>query len=266
MYKKILILIDNSKVMEKVVEYVHTLFEDATLYLLSVINPGYFANYYSKTVLTEMRNLSEESLNRIELFLESKNVKFQSDILVGEPVHLLLNYAKRKSVDLVVLETHSGKSVNKIKIGTTTFNLLANSNIPVLLLSENLEAKKPEKVLHPTSGSKYSEIATEETAKIASYWKSEVEVLVLREPKDRIAEKAKEILKTYGITPKIEFAEESEINSILKRSEYNDLVIGSRGSPRASYKMRTIFKSFSLDPTLKIYVAFLPKPLLLICD
>ncbi len=266
MEKKILILIDNSKIMEKVVEYVHTLFQDATLYLLSFINLGYFANYYSKTVLTEMRNLSEESLNKIELFLESKNAKFQSEILIGDPVSILLSYAKRKSVDLIVLETHAGKSVNKIKIGSTTYNLLVNSHIPVLLLSENLEIKKPEKILHPTSGSKYSEIATKETGELASYWKSDVEVLVLREPKDPIAKKSKNILKTYNITLNVEYSEESEINSILKRSEFNDIIIGSRGSPRPTYKIRTIFKTFSLDPTLKILIAFLPKPLLLICD
>jgi len=52
----------------------------------------------------------------------------------------------------------------------------------------------------------------------------------------------------------------------LKRAEFNDIIIGSRGSPRPEYKLRNIFKPFSIDATLKLIVAFLPKPFLLICD
>jgi len=266
MYKKILILVDNSEVMDDVVEYTYNLFPDSTLYLLSVVNLGPFSGYYTKTVFREMKSLAEETLNRLELLLEEKKAKFQTEVIEGEPVSVLLSYAKRKGIDLIVLETHAGISVNKIKIGGTTYRLLINSHIPVLLLNEHLEIKRSPKILHPTTGSKYSEIATVEVGKLASFWDSEVEALILREPKEKIAERVKELLSNFHIDFTITYAEESEINSILKRSSFSDIIIGSRGSPRPSYKLRTIFKPFSLDSTLKLLIAFLPKPLLLICD
>ncbi|MGB9793658.1 universal stress protein [Caldisericum exile] len=266
MYKKVLILIDNSSIIEEVVQYTYNLFPDSTLFLLSVINLGPFAGYYTKTVFREMKSLAEETLNKLELLLEEKGAKFQTEVIEGNPVHVLLNYARRKNIDLIVIETHAGLGANKIKIGTTTYNLLINSNIPVLLLGENLEIKKSPKILHPTSGSKYSEIATVEVGKLASFWNSEVEALILREPKEKIAERVKELLNNYHVNYTITYAEESEINSILKRAEFSDLIVGSRGSPRPSYTLHNIFKPFSLDATLKLVVAFLPKPLLLICD
>jgi len=127
--------------MDVVVEYALTLFEDAIFFLLSVVNLGSFAHYYTKAVYNEMKALSEESLNRLELILEERKANYRSEIIQGEPVSTLLNFAKRKSVDLIVLETHAGVNVNKIKIGSTTYNLLINSHIPVLLLSENLEIR-----------------------------------------------------------------------------------------------------------------------------
>ncbi|BAL80995.1 universal stress protein [Caldisericum exile] len=266
MYKKILILVDNSQVMSKVVEYTYSLFPEATLYLLSVINLGPFAGYYTKTVFREMKSLAEETLNRLELLLEEKKGKFQTEVLEGEPVNVLLSYAKKKNIDLIVLQTHAGLSVNKIKIGSTTYKLLINSHVPVLLLNEDIEVKNSPKILHPTSGSKYSEIATVEVGKLASYWDSEVEALILREPKEKIAERVRELLRNFHVESTITYADESEINSILKRAPFSDIIIGSRGSPRPSYKLHNIFKPFSLDPTLKLLVAFLPKPLLLICD
>lgn len=266
MYKKIVVLVDNSPVMEQVVDYVYNLFPHATLYLLNVVNLGPFAGYYTKTVFREMKAMGEETLHRLELMLDEKNAKFHTEVLEGEPVYTLLNYARKEEGELIVIETHSGTSVNKIKIGGTTYNLLVNSHIPVLLLGENLEIKRSPRILHPTSGSKYSEIATVEVGKLASYWNSQVEALVLREPKERFAQRIKEIFGNFHINFSISYADESEINSILKRAGNSDIIIGSRGSPRMQYKLRNIFKPFSLDATLKLVVAFLPKPLLLICD
>jgi len=45
MYKRILIVVDNSSIMDKVTQYVSSLFPDATLFLLSVVNLGPFSGY-----------------------------------------------------------------------------------------------------------------------------------------------------------------------------------------------------------------------------
>jgi nucleotide-binding universal stress UspA family protein len=266
MYKKIVILIDNSSIMEDVVKYVHTLFPDATLYLLSVINLGPFNGYYTKSVYREMHRLAEKTLNNLELILENEGAKFQTKIIEGEPIHKLLTYAKENNAELVVLETHSGQSVNKIKIGNTTYRLIINSHLPILLLNENLEIKKPLKVLHPTTGTIYSEIATNVTGMLASYWNAEVNAVILRDPKEKIAERIKEILKTYNIEPKITFPENDKLNFIINEAEAFDIVIASRGSPVPLYRLHRLFKPLSLNANLKTFIAFLPKPLLLTCD
>ncbi|PMP81914.1 MAG: hypothetical protein C0175_04625, partial [Caldisericum exile] len=80
MYKKVLILIDNSSIIEEVVQYTYNLFPDSTLFLLSVINLGPFAGYYTKTVFREMKSLAEETLNKLELLLEEKGAKFQTEV------------------------------------------------------------------------------------------------------------------------------------------------------------------------------------------
>jgi len=115
MYKRILIVVDNSSIMDKVTQYVSSLFPDATLFLLSVVNLGPFSGYYTKTVFNEMKALSEETLNRLSLILDQTKSKFQTEVVVGDPVSTILSYAKRKNIDLIALETHAGISTNKIK-------------------------------------------------------------------------------------------------------------------------------------------------------
>jgi nucleotide-binding universal stress UspA family protein len=266
MYKRILIVVDNSSIMDKVTQYVSSLFPDATLFLLSVVNLGPFSGYYTKTVFNEMKALSEETLNRLSLILDQTKSKFQTEVVVGDPVSTILSYAKRKNIDLIALETHAGISTNKIKIGSTTYSLVTNSHIPLFLLGEDLEMTRSPKILHPTTGSKYSEIATIAAGKLADYWDSEVDVLILNEPKEKIEERVRELLNNFHIGYDFSFVSESEINSIMKRSSNSDIIVGSRGSPRPTYRFHNLFKHWSIDETLKLVLAFLPKPFILICD
>ena len=66
MFKKVLIVVDNSKAMKDVVEYTTTLFPDAFFYLFSIINLGSFSCYYTKAVYKEMNQLSQETLLMLE--------------------------------------------------------------------------------------------------------------------------------------------------------------------------------------------------------
>lgn len=265
MFKSIVVVVDNSAQMVEVADYVSTLFPAAHFYLLSVINLGAFSGYYSKIAYKEMRELSEKSIGDMEELLETRSARFSSQVIVGDPVYEILSFAKSKQADLIILETHAGISTNKIKVGKTTASLIIHSHIPILLLGEDLHPANKPKILHPTTGSKYSEIATSLAAKFAKSHKSELEVLLLRDD-PKIKERTEQVLKQGGVKASYCLSEGSEISSIISKSSSADIIIGSRGSPRPTYKFRFLVRSFALDPTVKLLVAFLPKPFLLVCD
>ncbi len=267
MFRKILIIVDNSEAMKDVIEYMTTLFPEAFYYLFSIINLGSFAGYYTKVVYKEMNELSQQTLESLTEILEAKSLKFSTQIEVGDPVSDTLSFARRQGVDLIVMETHAGMSANKIKLGKTTASMIMHSNIPVLLLGEDLKPVSKPKILHPTSGSKYSELATQITGEVASKWNTSVDVLILNDDKERVKTRVENILANYQKKASFDFAESGkEVSSVISQSSNTDIIIGSRGSPRKSYKLRFLFHPFALDPHVKLIVAFLPKPFLLVCD
>ncbi|MGC8721803.1 MAG: hypothetical protein ACP5SB_04405, partial [Caldisericaceae bacterium] len=76
-----------------------------------------------------------------------------------------------------------------------------------------------------------------------------------------------EIIAPYNLNTKFSSAESGkEVASVIAQAANADIIIGSRGSPRKSYKLRFLFRPFALDPHVKLLVAFLPKPFLLVCD
>lgn len=266
MFKKIMIMVDNSAIMQDVLNYVTTLFPESYYCLYSIVNLGAFSGYYTKIVQTEMRKMSNETINTLSSILESKNLKFNSYIDQGEPVSTSLSYAKKNNVDLFVMETHAGLSTNKIKLGTTTAAIIAHSHIPLFLLGEDLVPVKNPRILHPTTGSRYSEKATYIVAEIAKSMESSLTTLILRGDKEEIKEGVIEIFRTTGVESKFHFADKDEIASLIELANSNDIIIGSRGSPRPTYRFRFFVRSFAIDPTVRLTVSFLPKPLLLVCD
>ncbi len=267
MFKKILIVVDNSEVMKDAVEYTTTLFPDAFFYLFSIINLGSFSGYYTKVVFKEMNELSQETLVTLEGLLEKKSIQFTTRIEVGYPVSEVLSFARTNGVDLIVMETHAGVTANKIKLGKTTFSMIMHSSTPVLLLGEDLKSNPSPRILHPTTGSKYSELATQITGEVAAKWKSSVDVLVWSDDRESVKTRVEEILANSKTKVNFSFAERGkEVASVISQASNADIIIGSRGSPRKSYKLRFLFRPLALDPHVRLVVAFLPKPFLLVCD
>jgi nucleotide-binding universal stress UspA family protein len=267
MFKKILLVVDNSEVMKDALEYTTTLFPDAFYYLFSIINLGSFSGYYTKVVFKEMNELSEQTLSILTDTLEKKSFKFSTKIEVGNPVSDVLSFTQKNNIDLVVMETHAGITANKIKLGKTTASMIMHSHVPVLLLGEDLKPNPNPRILHPTSGSKYSELATQVTGEVANKWKSNVNVVVLNEDKERVKTRVGDILAKFKVNANYSFAEAGkEVSTVISQASNADIIIGSRGSPRKSYKLRFLFRPLALDPHVKLLVAFLPKPFLLVCD
>ncbi len=265
MFDNILILADNSSQMQNVAQFALDLFPNSTYHLLSVINLGAFSSYYAKIAYKEMKEISEKSLDELSKYFRDKRERCVTQISVGDPTNKILTYAKQNVISLIILETHSGISTNKVKLGKTTASLITHSHIPILLVSEYFPKAEQLRILHPTTGSKYSEKATEIAAKMAKYKQSKLEVLLLRSD-PRIRDRAQEIIAREGIVAEYSLSEGNEINSVVSKSVNADIIVGSRGSPRPYYKLRFFVKSFALDPTIKLLVALLPKPLLLVCD
>jgi nucleotide-binding universal stress UspA family protein len=267
MFKKILIVVDNSEIMKDVVEYTTTLFPDAFFYLFSIINLGSFSGYYTKAVYKEMNQLSQETLLMLEDLLKRKSMQFTTTTEVGDPVSEVLNFVRNNGVDLIVMETHAGITVNKIKLGKTTFSMIMQSGIPVLLLGEDLKSNPSPRILHPTTGSKYSELATQITGEVAAKWNSTVDVLIWGDDREGVKTRVQGILAKSKTKANFSFAEPGkEVSSVISQASNADIIIGSRGSPRKSYKLRFIFRPLALDPQIRFMVAFLPKPFLLVCD
>ncbi len=83
-------------------------------------------------------------------------ILFESSSSRRKSVNALIEYAKERNSDLVVVSSHGRSSIGRLVMGSFSESLLAISPVPVLFLNLKSDLKKSNKVLFPTDLSKFS--------------------------------------------------------------------------------------------------------------
>ncbi len=115
----------------------------AKLYLLHVISdiPDFSAFYLKHFPL---ENINEEEIcreveNRVRSEMErlisediKENIEVEPAVVVGVPSLEIINFAKEKSIDLIVIATHGRTGLKHVLFGSTAEKVVRGSPCPVM--------------------------------------------------------------------------------------------------------------------------------------
>jgi len=96
----------------------------AALHLLSVVLP---ANYPEG-----LRKDAESHLRRLLTHAEQKRLHAESAVAFGDPYREILDYAKRASIDLIVMGTHGRGGMAHVLIGSVAEKVVRTAPCPVM--------------------------------------------------------------------------------------------------------------------------------------
>lgn len=111
--------------------------KDAKIYLLSVVEKQGLTlpsvvDYQEKK--EELSKILKEQKSRIE----SLNLKCESILKTdGEPNRAIIKDSERYNIDLIVIGRRGLNKINRIMVGTTSFYVIANAKMDVLVISED---------------------------------------------------------------------------------------------------------------------------------
>jgi len=57
------------------------------------------------------------------------------EVIVGEPVDKIIDYAKQKAADLIIISTHGAKGLEKILLGSVAERVVKRAHCPVLFMN-----------------------------------------------------------------------------------------------------------------------------------
>ncbi len=81
--------------------------------------------------------LAEEKIRMVKL-VEDNSAKCRGctgEVVVGDPVEVIVQFAKTRDADLIIMNTHGSKGLEKIMLGSVAEHVLKRAPCPVLIMN-----------------------------------------------------------------------------------------------------------------------------------
>ncbi len=144
MYKKILVPLDGSKLAENALGHLRAIARGRsidTVLLIRVVKPiivdvkDYIGAESARKTEDKLEADAREYLNKMAADLRKEGIPVETEIAVhGEPATKILETAKEKNVDLIIMSTHGKSALLHWVFGSVAHKVLVNSSIPLLLV------------------------------------------------------------------------------------------------------------------------------------
>lgn len=143
MYKKMLVPLDTSGFAECVLDHVK---EIATargipdVVLISAIEPvpsqtvAYMGPERIKEAEKNVVTAALKYLEKIKTSLALERSKVSTVTMVGPSADVILDYAEKNGVDIIVMSSHGRSGVTRVLMGSTADKVLRRSPVPVFLV------------------------------------------------------------------------------------------------------------------------------------
>lgn len=141
MYKKILVPLDGSEFSESVLKHVVAVSVGCSVpevVLLTVMEPLRAMPYQAvedwlKKLQKEAGEAADNYLNKTAENLASQGVSGATyELIEGEPADVILDYAAKNEVDLIIMSTHGRSGVTRWVFGSVADRVVRHSPVPVL--------------------------------------------------------------------------------------------------------------------------------------
>jgi nucleotide-binding universal stress UspA family protein len=183
MYDEILVPYDGSDGAAEVLHYAASAatWADATLQVVYVADTtrDSVTVVEGQTVDTLVQH-GEDVVDEAAKTLDTLGVRYETDVVQGNPAPTVVDYADRFGLDLVVMPTHGREGLSRYLVGSVTEKVVRLSPVPVLSvrMADDESLQFPyEGLLVPTDGSDAAERAADHVLDLAAAMDATVHVL-----------------------------------------------------------------------------------------
>lgn len=140
MYEKALVPLDGSELAECALPHVMNLVKKGVveeIILLEVIDiPSVLLEEGFDLISLKNGQMKKANqyLNEVQARLSAEGAKVRTQILEGDTAHSIIDYAKEKDVNLMVIATHGYTGMKRLMFGNVALQILHDAHVPVLLI------------------------------------------------------------------------------------------------------------------------------------
>jgi nucleotide-binding universal stress UspA family protein len=140
MYQKVLVPLDGSPLAECALPEVKHLAKGGfvgEVFLVNVVETysiAFAESIDASALFAAHRDAAQDYLERIMKQLISEGIRTKMELLEGSPSQAIVSYAKKNSVNLIVIATHGHTGMARLMFGSVALRVLHDAHTPVLLI------------------------------------------------------------------------------------------------------------------------------------
>ncbi|QGH34191.1 universal stress protein [Gracilibacillus salitolerans] len=132
MYQKIILAADGSDHALRATDHAIKFVESVPEYQLDVVIVMNEGTKGKRPV--NLASLVEEKLKLTKQKLKQANVHFRTIILIGDPKHEIVKYAKREEVDLCIIGSRGLNRFQEMVLGSVSHKTAKHINCPIMII------------------------------------------------------------------------------------------------------------------------------------
>jgi nucleotide-binding universal stress UspA family protein len=190
MYKRMLVLLDGSKLSEVVFSYARELAGRLSLDidLLNVCNQSGklpMCKAYIEHMAEILREQSEEIRKKAGSKTGKKTIEAKGTVVVGYPAEEILKYADESRADIIMLSTHGSSGIRRWGLGSVADKVIHETKVPIWLVPSHLREEiifdkmSRRSILIPLDGSKLAEAVIPYVEELIKQRDEETEILLV---------------------------------------------------------------------------------------
>jgi nucleotide-binding universal stress UspA family protein len=141
MYNKILVPLDGSSLAETILGQAKALASGCVvpqMVLLSVIEPFKEQPYrrgddWVERMQKEAAAFALNYLTQLAEKVKIEGIKAEAVVIEGDPAQMIMDYAQKNGVDLIVMSSHGKSGISRWVFGSVADKVVHHSSIPVLI-------------------------------------------------------------------------------------------------------------------------------------
>lgn len=150
--KRILFATDFSPLSENAFSYALELYShEACIYTIFHVIPFTYHHdeVFNNGAMSDIESAESSMsalLSKFASYTSKKEVYIETKIEYGDPANMILRYADKMKMDLILAGT-KGEGLGSFYLGSTVYHIMKGANCPMLAIPEKTKFKKPKKIL-----------------------------------------------------------------------------------------------------------------------
>lgn len=162
---------------------------DASLHIMHSIEEPYdftpVVENIKQNVTRKVEKLFEEITDQIKSQKEYENLKVKTHLFEGRSVYSVINAIPEYHIDMVVMGTQGRSALERMFFGSTTTEVVQQSEVPVLVIPMNSEFTGFKKILFTSDYGPYDLNALKFVSQLASQYQALLKIIHVTKKLDR---------------------------------------------------------------------------------